>query len=278
HHSGPQPKDPSLRGLAVAVRSVVRYRGDGHAVIVLLNEPSPLAIQNRKLLLGEHTVRLPNGQPAWASSGTLGVPFIVPREGANNTLAWVSGHYVVSLWGNVSQATLQRLAVGTAVVPPRPAPFHRHIPANWPAPRPLDGLPSHLAAVMTGSVLYRQFGSTVHVTYQFDATTYSRPGLYGLLKWHHVRDTILFPPALRRRIDHPVPHQTFSGDFGVGGDVKFAVSGIAPARLRRVLRQGVTVRLAWEERGRPRRQTFHFKFAPGKCAGGAGCPFLEPAG
>jgi hypothetical protein len=273
--SGPQPTDPKLRGLGVAIRSLVRYQGGGHTVIVLLNEPSPIAIQTRELILGEHTVHLPGGQEAWASADqSSALPFIHPRPitipyahpylGTVNTLAWVEGHYVVSLWSDLSEARLRQLAATTTVVLPNPLPSRRHIPSTWPTPLPLDRLPAHLQAIVTGGATYQQHGAKLTISYLFNFGSYSQGGLYGLDKWHNVSVTVVFPSALQRHARDPVPHQTVGGgNFGTGGDSTFQVAGMAPGALARALGQGVTVRLAWTEHQQRRRETFHFPLTPG---------------
>jgi hypothetical protein len=89
------------------------------------------------------TVRLPDGQEAWASTGlSTALPFIQPRSGAVNTFAWVAGDYVVSLWSDLSEARLRQLAATTAVVPPNSMPSQRGIPSTWPTPLPLERLPT----------------------------------------------------------------------------------------------------------------------------------------
>lgn len=274
HPSGPQPTDPKLRGLGVAIRSLVRYQGGGHTVIVLLNEPSPTAIQTRELILGEHTVHLPGGQEAWASADqSSALPFIHPRPitipyahpylGTVNTLAWVEGHYVVSLWSDLPEGRLRQLAATTTVVLPNPLPSQRHIPSTWPTPLPLDRLPARLQAIVTGGATYQQHGAKLTVSYLFNFASYSQGALYGLDKWHNVSVTVVFPAALQRHTRDPVPHQTVAGGtFGTGGDSTFQVAGMASGTLARALRQGITVRLAWTEHQQRRRQTFHFPLTP----------------
>jgi hypothetical protein len=285
HPSGPQPTDRTLSGLAVAIRSVVRYRGSGHTVIVLLNEPSPTAIKTRELWLGEHTVHLPYGQEAWASPDQLGaLPFIHPRPstapsmhpglGTVNMLAWVEGHYVVSLWSDLSEARLRQLAATTAVVPPNPTPSQRGIPSTWPTPLPLDRLPARLQAVVSGGATYQRHGTTLTVAYLFNFTSYSQGALYGLDQWHNISVTIVFPSALQQRSTEPIRHQTIpGGEFGTGGDITFKVAGMAPATLARALRQGGMIRLAWTEHQQRRRQTFYFPLTSGSCEQvRMGCP------
>jgi hypothetical protein len=265
--SGPQPADPRLRGQAMAIRSVVRYRGSGHTVIVLLNEPSPAAIQTRELVLGDRTVHLPNGQEAFTSTGqSPGLSFIQPRSGRVNMIAWVQGHYVVSLWSDLSEAKLLRLASTAAIVQPKSNPSQRGIPSTWPTPLPLDRLPARLTAVVTGKATYRQQGTGLTIAYLFNFSSYSQGAVYGLDKWHNVSVTVVFPLALQRRSTDPIPHHTFSGGgFGTGGNITANVTGMGPGKMARAVRQGVTVRLAWTEHQQRRRQAFHFPLTPGSC-------------
>lgn len=263
----PPPGSPVSRvpgpELAVAIRSVVRYRGGGHTVIVLLNEPSPGAIRTRELVLGQHTVRLPNGQDGWTSPDvSASAPYVRPRSGPAHELAWVSGGYVVSLWSDLPEAQLIRLAGMTVVGPPRPS--HRGIPSTWPTPQPPERLPSQLQAVVDATAVYQEHGSRLTVRYMVQFGSYSQGALYGLDKWKDIDVALVFPKLLRSRATEPLPHHTFpGGSGGVGGDITFSTSGLSPSELARVLRAGVTVRLTRLEHGKRRRQLFHIALTRG---------------
>ncbi len=262
--SGPQPRDPRLRGLAVAIRSVVRYHGSDHTAILALNEPSPRVITTRELLLGQRTVTLPNGQDAWVSDDvSSALPFVRPATGAVHVLAWVSGHYVVSLFSDLSFSRLKGLAAQVAVVPPAAHSAQRSIPSTWPTPLPLQRLPAKLDVHVDGAALFRSRDDHLKVSYFFNVGSYSQGALYGLDKWSQVSIRILFPPALRARTHDAQPHQTFSGGgMGTGGDARFNTAGMSPGSLQQALHHGLTVRVAWTEKGQRRSRTFRYPIIP----------------
>lgn len=262
--SGPQPSNPELRGLAVAIRSIIRYHGTVHTVVVALDEPSPKAIQTRELMLGERTVSLPNGQNAWTSndvSGTL--PFVRPPTGSVHVLAWVSGHYVVTIFSDLPFTRLERLATRVVVVPPVANASKRAIPVSWPTPMALQPLPAKLDVRVDGSALWTSKGTQLEVRYLFNFGSYSQGALYGLDKWSNVSIQILFPRALRARTHDPQRHQNFSGGgVGMGGSVTFSTAGMSSASLKEALRQGLAIHVAWTEKGRHRHQTFRYRIIP----------------
>lgn len=249
---------PRLQGLAVAIRSVVRYRGRGHTVIVLLNEPSPKAITTRLLVLGERTIHLVNGQAAWASTDVSGsLPFIRPRSGPVQVLAWADKQYVVSLFSDLPLALLRDMATDVAVIHPNANPRQRYIPRSWPAPLPPDRLPARLRAVISGAATYKQRGPRLTIRYAVDIGSYSQRALYGLDKWQDVRLRIGFPPALQRHALSSAPQARFgSGSGGIGGDISFSVRALGRQEIARLLRAGMQVRLTWSEQGTRRGQSF----------------------
>lgn len=261
---GPQPVDPALRGLAIAIRSVVRYRGGGHTVIVLLNEPSPVMIKTSELMLGEHTTHLSDGREAWASSNlSSALPFIQPRSGTVNTLAWVTNHYVVSLSSDLPEAKLRQLAVNTVVLAPKALASQRSIPTTWPTPLPLERLPRRLQAAVSGVVNYRQRGTKLTIDYQFNLASYGQGALYGFDTWHDISMSLVLPRALQRHTHGRIPHLTFpGGNGGTGGNNTLTIVGMSQNALTHALRQGVTVRLTWIDNSGRRHQLFHFPLTP----------------
>lgn len=261
---GPQPRDPRLRGMAVAIRSVVRYGGAGHTVILSLVEPSPKVIKTRELLLGQRTVTLPNGQDAWISdNANSALPFVHTAAGGVHVLAWVSGRYVVTLFSDLPFSRLRWLAPQVAVVPPAGNPAQRGIPASWPTPVPPPGLPSRLHVRVDGTAVRTSKGSHLTLHYFFNFGSYSQGALYGLDKWSRVSIRILFPPSLRSRTHEAQPHQAFSGGgMGMGGSVMFNTAGMNPASLKQALHQGLTIHVAWTEKGKRRQQIFRYPIIP----------------
>jgi hypothetical protein len=276
----PMPGQQSPPGLAVAIRSVVRYGGDGHTVLLTLVEPSPQVIRTRELLLGQRTVRLPSGQDAWGSSDVgQALPFLQPVSGGVHVLAWVSGHYVVTMFSDLSFARLKGLAGQVAVIPPASSPSQRHVPSSWPAPMTVAPLPARLRVRVDGSALSSQTGNRLKVRYLFNFGSYSQGGLYGLDKWSKVSIRILFPPSLRSRTRDKEPHQRFGGGgMGMGGSITFNTMGMASRTVTKALQQGVIIRVAWTEKGARREQTFHYPIIPASrcnpqdpsCAGSLG--------
>jgi len=269
-----QPVDPALRGLAIAIRSVVRYRGSGHTVILLLNEPSPVMIKTSELVLGEHTIHLSDGREAWTSSDlSSALPFIQPRSGTVNTLAWVTNHYVVSLSSDLPEAKLRQLAVNTLVLAPKALASQRSIPSTWPTPLPLERLPGRLQAAVSGVVTYQQHGTKLTVDYQFNLASYGQGALYGLDKWHDISISLVIPRALQRHTHGRIPHQTFpGGNGGIGGNNTLTVVGMSQNALAHALRHGVTVRLTWIDNSGRRQQLFHFPFTPAASCAHTGSP------
>src|SRR5947209_27484 len=110
HLSVPTPRPmPGLEGISMAIRSVVQYHQGSHHLLVALDEPSPRLAQ-QPLLLGQHTIHLANGRPAWSS--------VLPESSQSNTVATVMGGYVVVLAGDVPMKIVERLAGTVVVVPP----------------------------------------------------------------------------------------------------------------------------------------------------------------
>jgi hypothetical protein len=260
--SGPTPpppaQPPAYRGFVISVPSVVRYRGGGHTVIVLLNRPSQRIIRTRELELGQVTVHLPNGERAWASTDvSQSAPFVQPHSGAVNELSWVRGDNIVTLFSDLPQSRLKQLAADTTVSAGKPL-AQRSIPASWPAPQPLDRLPSRLNVVACGVVAYARHASALHVGYWASMDTYSQGALWGLDKWSNVSVDVLFAPALRIRNRAVLPHEHFAGgSFGFGGTVVLRMAGMTSQQVTRALKSGVTLRVRWTEKGHHRGTTVH---------------------
>jgi len=264
HEPLPQPVSPNVAGLAMAIRSLVRYRGGGHTAIVLLNEPSPRVIKTRELVLGTRTVHLPDGREAWASTDvSQSPPFVRPMSGPVQVISWVVDHYVVSIFSDLPPARLRLLAADVQVVAPKSDPQQRRIPATWPTPMPLERLPARLQAVTSGSATYQRQGATLTIRYFIDLGSYSQGALYGLDKWKDISIDLVFPLDLQRRSREPAPHQAFPGGSGsFGGDFSVPVAGLRADAVARLLRPGMDVRLTWTEQGERRRQAFHFPIVP----------------
>jgi hypothetical protein len=80
-------------------------------------------------------------------------------------------------------------------------------------------------------------------------------------QWKDVTVSIVFPRALLRRASDPPPTHTFHGEMGgggFGGDMAVSLKTLSPALLQQTLQRGVSVRVAWTEKGHRRQQMFHF--------------------
>lgn len=230
-------------------------------VVVLLNEPSPAVIRTRELVLGQHTVRLTDGRDAWSSVDvSAGLYYVQPKSAGVQVLAWIVGAYVVSLWSDLPQVELRRLAEMTTVAPLSPRGTTHGIPRCWPTPQPPDRLPGQLHPIVDAHATYQRRGTTLTIRYLIQFGAYSQGALYGLDKWKDLTISVSFPAVLRSRTRDQLPHQNFgadSGSGGTGGDLTFNTTGMSPKQLSSALRSGARVQLAWLERGIRHRRSFH---------------------
>ena len=138
------PQNPALptnTDVVLHVDSLVRYSGDGHTMILELSKPSSSFIANYEVYLGDHTVHLTNGQPAWTS--------VFPQSFQPNVVAFVSGPYIVAAASDLPFDQLEQIASGVTVSPeashpagiPSAEPLHssrNRLPGGGCRPRPVD--------------------------------------------------------------------------------------------------------------------------------------------
>jgi len=103
---GPLPTGAEDRVPFFQVLSVVRYEGDGHAVLVTTAHASAAAVQ-KGLGLGNESFQLPDGSVAWI---TEGAPTSPP-----NQLRWFRGGVIVTVAGDLPVEDLKSLAAGVTV-------------------------------------------------------------------------------------------------------------------------------------------------------------------
>jgi len=160
----PQSAWSATDDVAIAVRSMVRYRGSGHTVLVVLDEPSPGMAQKELLALGDRTVRLADGREGWLSTH--------PNWPGGNALILVHHQYLVVLVSDLSGEQLQELASEVVVVPPSGAAADRGIPPDWPTPVPDDLVVPGADIAVTGEVQIG--GSARQPTMDFSASLGNR--------------------------------------------------------------------------------------------------------
>jgi hypothetical protein len=246
---GAQRAPADAAEVSMAIRSLVRYRGGGHTLLVVLDEPSPGMALKHSLALGERTVRLPDGREAWAETH--------PEWPQANAVSTVVDRYVVVVASDLPEERVRELAGRVVVSPPSGAAAERGIPAGWPAP--LAQEPASTAdVVVTGDVDGGASGDRASLS--FDLSIGNRGGRSA----DDVRVAVEFPRALRDRAleDYPGPPVQDMGPSersGFGGEVAFDTSGMDPAAVRAALAEGIRVRVTWTDDGQPEQRVFGFR-------------------
>lgn len=231
----PRPA-PGFEGLSMANRSVVQYRQGRHTILVTLDQPSQ-RLAEKPLLLGEHTVRLPNGHLAWITLNT--------GSQESNMVATVSGNYVVALASDLPMATAERLATEVVVIQASGKPAMRRVPADWPPPLPPQSPPAGTWIRVVPSDLHAsEAHGRLHLTFMFSV------GNAGAAPARDIQTAIELPPVLARHALDAPPHWHFSkltagGEAGFGGDMTVDVSKMSHATVQGALTRGLEVRLAW---------------------------------
>lgn len=244
----PRPA-PGNEGLSMAIRSVVRYRQGNHTVLVALDQPSQ-RLAAKPLLLGERTVRLPNGHLAWET--------LMSGSEESNMVATVSGDYVVVLAGDLPMQTIERLATETVVIPPSAKPAARHIPANWPPPLPPQSPPAGTHIRLQASEVHEsETNDRLTLTFMFSI------GNFGAATARDINTIIELPPVLAQHAIDTLPPWHFDkfnteSEGGFGGDVRVNVAGISRAAVHAALAKGIEVRVTWLDAGKRRAHVYRF--------------------
>lgn len=246
---GAQRAPSDAAEVSLAIRSIVRYRGGGHTLLVVLDEPSPGMAREHSLVLGERTVRLPDGREAWAETH--------PEWPQANTVSTVVDRYVVVVASDLPEERVRELASRVMVSPPSGAAAERGIPAGWPTPVTREQA-NTADVVVTGDIDAEASGDRASLSFDLSI------GNSGGRSADDVRVVVAFPPALAERAleDYrgpPIQDMGPSERSGFGGEVAFDTSGMAPAAVREALAEGIRVRAMWIDRGQPEQRTFEFR-------------------
>ncbi len=240
----PQPQGSSGKP-AMLVRSIVRYRGSGHTVLVVLDEPSTEMAQQQSLILGERTVWLANGQEGWLSSR--------PEWPQSNVVSIVKDRYVVVVASDLPVDEVLKLATRVVVTPPGTV---QSIPSDWPTPIPQERK-SDADIVLVGEV---RSGGTWHKPYlDFDVSIGNRGGVAA----RDVQVTMRLSEALADRVLKPYSAPSL-GEMGpgerasFGGSIAFDMSGLNPAEVRAALDEGLEFEVTWTQNGQFKSRTFRF--------------------
>ncbi len=226
-------------------RSVVRFRGDTHTLMIALFELAPSLAGHPVMLAGEHTIHLTNGEVAWTSTQ--------PETLESNWLTMVVDSYVVTLYSNLPLSDIESLATSVKVAPPSGDPSMAGIPAGWPTPLPAETPIPGVDIALTGSVVRDLSSRRPRLTY------FLTFGNRGTGHEQHLRLTLILPRGLAFA-GHPLTQEHVipfgSGNGGVGGDLPLVVSG------ENAFDDGLDVRVTWTTNGAEGERTFHMAFSP----------------
>ncbi len=244
--------DPNTIG--IAIRSIVRYRGSSHTVLVMLEEPSPAMAREKQLSLGERTIRLADGQEAWVSTR--------PNWPVENVVATVTDRYVIVVASDLSPETVAMLTSQVILSPAsgRGSPSAGAMSDTSNAPRSTDTAlgptMSNADLEVAGTVnLHKAENNQSRLSYSI------KLGNRGGSIANTVQVMIELPPVLASHALTPPNPISFDAVgagalVGFGGDITFDVSGIDPASVQRAVAAGITVRVRWTDNGQQQERTF----------------------
>lgn len=240
--------------ISFALRSMVRYRGGGRTVLVLLTESSPGAAQREPVTLGDRTITLADGREAWVSTH--------PNWPQGNAVITVVDRYIVTVASDLPLEEVQKLANGVVVLPPSGSASERGIPADWPTP--VAEQPATVGAdiAVSGSVDIGGSSDRPQISYHLDI------GNRGTDTANDLQLLVEFSPILAAHaLDarppqlSPQPHGSVGpgAQLGHGGTVTFDTSGTDPAQVQKALSEGIRVHVTWTEDGRLKKREFQFR-------------------
>ncbi len=96
--------DPTM--VSFQILASVRYRGNGHTVLVTTARPSAAAAQT-PAVLGEHTIKLADGSTAWSMTG---IPSDTP-----NQVVFLRDNLISTVAGDLPISSLQELAAQVVI-------------------------------------------------------------------------------------------------------------------------------------------------------------------
>jgi hypothetical protein len=253
----PPPGQASETGTGSKVeftlRSAVRYRANGHTVVVELTEPSAAIIAHYHLWLGDHSVQLPGVGRAWTQVLPEPTPYIV---------TFVSGPYLVGVASDLSMAQTEDIASAAVVSPEVGNPAG--IPGNWPAPLPVDTpIPGVQMEVYGSADHYVDADGHPGLAYQFAFRN------IGMEEVHDEAVSMILPPGLAFAGTPPVPFtETSAGDrewtWPIGsGYGSFDDRSELAVTDATAFDRGLEVRVSWTENGVAHQKTFHFPIGSG---------------
>jgi hypothetical protein len=222
------------------MRSAVRYRGNGHTLIVALFELAPRVVEKHPVLVGERTVHLPNGDDAWATTA----PWMVE----SNWVSSVRDGYIVSLYSDLPMVEVERLATMVAIIPPSGDASSRGIPSTWPTALPADTPIPGVDIALMGTVGRDLSSHPPRLTYFLEL------GNRGRGHEKHLTLTLVLPPGLAFAGETPRREHTMAlrpGTGGIGGDLPLVITD------EHAFEHGIDVRLTWTENGVNGERTFH---------------------
>jgi hypothetical protein len=239
-------------------RSLVRYRTERHTLIVALFELAPSVVRKHPVLLGEHTVRLPNGQDGWTT--------VAPEMIESHWVTLVRDGYVVSFHSDLSLQRLAQLTNRLSIASPSGSVSTRELPADWPTPLPADTPIPGVDIALIGTIGRNLSSHPPRLTYSI------RFGNRGNGHEHNLRVTLVLPRGLRIAVSKssrwPLPGNLRqvppsrrytiwfgAGNGGAGGDLPLVASN------RTAFTGGATVVVTWTDHGITREQSFHLPFS-----------------
>lgn len=233
---------PEEEDVALAVRSMVRYRGDGHTLLVALDEPSA-AMAAEQLILGDKAVSLPDGRPVWSA--------VQPNQPLPNLVTMVWDPYIVAIATDLSLDAALQLAERVDVIPATrtgsgPAGWTER-PKQWPTAVPAVAVESGAVAISGGVQLVRDGGQS-HLRYHL---AIGNPGTRAA---NDVAVVLELPAACQEAtgqstIPVPIHPATLAPQdlVGVGADIPLDLAAGRGPAVAQALAEGIVARVSWRD-------------------------------
>jgi hypothetical protein len=229
------------------LRSAVRYRANGHTVVIELTQPSTTIVNRYHFWLGNHTIVLSSGERAWTQVLPEVTPYIV---------TFVSGQYLVGVASDLSVAQTEDIA--SHVIVSREAQNPARVRGTWPTPVPMDTpIAGIRVEVFGGASHYVDSHGRQVLGYQFAFRNFGTVGVNDLAVAMILPRGLAFAgkPPVQFKGNNDGREWTWPIGSGYGGfDDKTLLRVTDPAAFER----GLAVRVSWTENGVPHQKTFHF--------------------